>query len=515
MAGTLRIRVWAARQTRLWIREFKKTGKLPLNIQGSWNESIIEDEDLSAAIREHLRCVGKYAGPSDVVKFFSTPAADEFSHLLDAPPSLSTAQQWMHRMGYSWKTEKRWQFADGHKREDVVDYRMNHYIPEWIERERRMRSWKGDQEIPPILEEDEMPEVPWWHDESIYHAHDRRDIGTLQKGEGVSLMVADIVSGEHGFLRRTPETCTENEDDKLSKNKPSQASLLTVRFSSTRVVFCPGKERDGYFCNQHVCDQLLRAIAIVKDQYPDGKHVFIFDNATTHTKMPEDAPVVSKMTLGPLQKVKGERIGLSGEKIKVDLAPARFADGLPQNLYYPADHPTELLRGAFKGLAKLLEERGISGARKLKLRCPNSSTQKGCPPGRTDCCAQRTMANQPDFLDQKTILQHLAESHGCSIMYLPKYHCKFCWGASKRIYRDSPMSSTEADLRKYAFLSIFCSYTDSSAHRFVTRSHRFVHAYRDGLSGAQAAWANKLYHGHHTITEAVMQTTDEPDQVDS
>lgn len=93
--------VWAARQARLWIREFKRSGKLPLNIQGAWNASIIEDEDLAAAIREHLRCIGKYAGPCDVIEFFHTPAASEFSHLLDAPPCLRTAQRWMHNMGYS------------------------------------------------------------------------------------------------------------------------------------------------------------------------------------------------------------------------------------------------------------------------------------------------------------------------------------------------------------------------------------------------------------------------------
>ena len=31
------------------------------------------------------------------------------------------------------------------------------------------------------------------------------------------------------------------------------------------------------------------------------------------------------------------------------------------------------------------------------------------------------------------------------------------------------------------------------------RSARFISAYAQGLSGAQAVWANKKYHGHHTL----------------
>lgn len=88
-----------------------------------------------------------------------------------------------------------------------------------------MRSWNGDKEIPPLLKEGEKPEVEWSHDESIYRAHDRRmtrwihegeTSALYKKGEGVSLMVADIVSGEYGFLQRTPETLTGNKDDELS-----------------------------------------------------------------------------------------------------------------------------------------------------------------------------------------------------------------------------------------------------------------------------------------------------------
>ncbi|KAJ6631350.1 hypothetical protein B0H10DRAFT_1772955, partial [Mycena sp. CBHHK59/15] len=35
--------------------------------------------------------------------------------------------------------------------------------------------------------------------------------------------------------------------------------------------------------------------------------------------------------------------------------------------------------------------------------------------------------------------------------------------------------------------------------RFANRSARFVSAYDQGLSGSEAAWINKDYHGHRTL----------------
>jgi hypothetical protein len=35
--------------------------------------------------------------------------------------------------------------------------------------------------------------------------------------------------------------------------------------------------------------------------------------------------------------------------------------------------------------------------------------------------------------------------------------------------------------------------------KFADRSACFISAYRQGLSGAQAAWANKKYHGHRIL----------------
>ncbi|KAL5633413.1 hypothetical protein ACGC1H_003789 [Rhizoctonia solani] len=292
--------------------------------------------------------------------------------------------------------------------------------------------------------------------ESTFYAHDRRltrwiheqeTARLFKKGEGVSLMVADFVSADYGWLRSWPVP------PMAAPVVPGESTHEGGTLEDARVVFCAGKQRDGWFGTNHVVQQLSRAMSIVKKHYPHEEHVFIFDNATIHSKLPESAPNIYKMTLGPSQKVKGEEVGPSGEIIKIEYAPAILPDGTIQQFYHPSNHPITDLQGTFKGMALILEERGIPGAQKLKRECPSTKQRQGCPPGSTSCCARRTMLNQPDILAQKSILQIQAAAEGFSVMYLPKYHCELnpieqCWGAAKRVYRDFPSSSSEADLKK-------------------------------------------------------------------
>jgi hypothetical protein len=38
-----------------------------------------------------------------------------------------------------------------------------------------------------------------------------------------------------------------------------------------------------------------------------------------------------------------------------------------------------------------------------------------------------------------------------------------------------------------------------SIYRYANHSAQFIHAYGEGLTGAQAAWANRKYHSHRTL----------------
>ncbi len=126
--------------------------------------------------------------------------------------------------------------------------------------------------------------VIWFHDESTFYAHDRQKIRWIHKnekikpyakGEGVSLMVANFVSANYGWL--------QSPDGK----------------ESAQVLFKAGKERNGYFDNANIRDQTAKAMDILERHYSEEEHVFVFDNATTHTKRAEDVISALKMPKGP------------------------------------------------------------------------------------------------------------------------------------------------------------------------------------------------------------------------
>jgi hypothetical protein len=188
----------------------------------------------------------------------------------------------MKRMDYRWVQDHRGQYVDGHEREDVVDYRQNIFLKRWAEEEGKMRSWgKDNEEICHIGIE--KPLCVWFHDESTFYANDRRKSKWVHqstsatpyaKGEGASLMVADFVSADHGWLR--------SPDGK----------------ESARVLFKAGKSRDGYFSNEDILTQFQKAMAIVQKYWPNEDHLFVFDNATTHLKRPDGSLSARKMPKG-------------------------------------------------------------------------------------------------------------------------------------------------------------------------------------------------------------------------
>ncbi|KAJ7495659.1 hypothetical protein B0H11DRAFT_1716661, partial [Mycena galericulata] len=41
--------------------------------------------------------------------------------------------------------------------------------------------------------------------------------------------------------------------------------------------------------------------------------------------------------------------------------------------------------------------------------------------------------------------------------------------------------------------------------RYANHSARFIHGYTEGLSGDQAAWANRRYHRHRTLPPEMLR----------
>jgi hypothetical protein len=423
---------WLAKRLREWTRAYIKDPEcLPLNVYGRWNVSLLEDEDLANEISLHLQGIGKWVKAMDIVHFLDTPEM-KLRLKLKKTNSLATAQRWMRVMNYRWTKTPNGQFVDGHERDDVVEYRQLIFLLAWEAFEPSMRSWtKNIEDARPVNVTGLLGPriIVWHHDESTFYANDRRKIRWVHKdekavpyakGEGASLMVADFVSTDYGWLR-SPDGKEE-----------------------ARVLFKAGKAQQGYFTNEDILSQANAAMDILEKHFPEDKHVLLFDNATTHQKRAADALSASKMPKfipkeGKNWGVETNVLGADGKptyspdgkilKMKVQMTNGILADGSSQCFYFPHGHPRA---GVFKGMAIILEERGFSKASDLQAQCKDFKCEKGA----TTCCCRRILYNQPDFVNVKSNLEIICEARGFQVIFLPKFHCEInfieqCWGYAK------------------------------------------------------------------------------------
>ncbi|KAF9503742.1 hypothetical protein BS47DRAFT_1374461 [Hydnum rufescens UP504] len=377
-------RKWFACRLWEWSRAYiKDPNNLLINIYGTCNVSIlVSDEDLIQDITLHLQSLG-----------------------LKKTISHKTALRWMQIMGYWWGGE-----LEGHERSDVVAYQQSIFLLAWAALEAKTHKFDNNGNLDVSAPVPSHPTVIWNHDESIFYAHDSETAKPYAKGEGASLMVADFVSPDYGWLQEW-----------------DQAG------SGARVLLRPGKECDGYFTCEEVLAQATKAMDLLEQHFPNEDHVFIYDNATTHKKHANDALSAQHMPKYPPNLNRGGRSNNPNWGIKVPLldpngktvhspdgkvikvfkrmANAKFADGTPQPLYFPDNHPQ--YPGLFKGMAVILEEHGFHNANSLKTECKNFK----CKPGATDCC--------------------------CHVL-----------GYAKRVYHQYPMSSDPIALEKNALMAL-------------------------------------------------------------
>ena len=276
-----------ARKLREWTRAFIEDREcLPFNVYGTWQPSLLEHEDLAQELHLYLQTKGKYVRAQDLVDYLDIPEV-KTRFKLKRTITERTAQRWMHKMGYRWTKTPSGQYVDGHERKDVVDFRQKTFLPGWHQRESRMRSWTKegieeespwphDAEDGPRPFENQRHTVAWFQDESTFYANDLRETRWVHegekavprpKGQGSSLMVSDFISADFGFLASPDGT------------------------ERCRVLFRAGSasSRDGWYTNEDMKKQTERAMEIYEKHYPQYDHVFIFDNATTHT-MPKNTP---------------------------------------------------------------------------------------------------------------------------------------------------------------------------------------------------------------------------------
>ncbi|EUC59154.1 hypothetical protein RSOL_297460 [Rhizoctonia solani AG-3 Rhs1AP] len=227
----------------------------------------------------------------------------------------------MHVLAYCWGHKPKGMYIDGHEHPDIVAYQQNIYVPTWKAMELRIESFAA---FDPKLHMDPTIQrlVVWFHDKCIFKAGNgcstvlwvpqSASPKPTKKGSGPTLMVSDLVSAAYRWL--------------VSPNGQDH----------TCVLFEPGENQRDYFNSLHICKHIMHACDIL-ESYPDEDHLLIFDNSPTHTKrdieslsaqgMPKHTPREKNFLVNMTDE--------DGKKIKVQMTGAYFANGKPQDLYWP------------------------------------------------------------------------------------------------------------------------------------------------------------------------------------
>lgn len=454
---------WFARRLRQWIMAYIRGNftydSLPHTRYGMFKTSLLDDEDLSQRIQQHLQALDRNFKAQDVVDFVTSPAMQGCLGVHRQKIGLRTARRWLKRT-HRYGLPEKGMYIDGHERNDVVNYRQL-FLQRMEERARRMPIFNtavGDMSVVmPQLQNGEKLLILVTHDESTFYENDRKHQRWIPldatavpqpKGEGVSVMVSDFLSPICGRLK-----------DEISE---------------ARIFFHCGKNGDGYFDNDDILKQTNEAIKLFERIYPTAQALFMFDNATTHQKRATDS-------LSALHMPKSCKIWRPGQPLMRD---AILPNGAPQPLYWPVTH--QEFPGHFKGMEQILKERGLwrSG---LKAQC---TTRFADCEDRTNCCCRRILYNQPDFVNQKSSLEELVESKGHLCDFYPKFHCELnfieqYWGASKFRYRQAPPTDSLAEMEQ-TMRDCLDDVPLVQIQRYWNRSLRFMDAYRRGLTGKQA-----------------------------
>ncbi len=131
-------------------------------------------------------------------------------------------------------------------------------------------------------------------------------------------------------------------------------------------------------------------------------------------------------------------------EVHIPMGDAHFADGCPQPLYFPPNHPTppEL----FKGMAVILEECGYTDMHKIWAECVGFKCWKNSDGEYGHCCCRCILFNEPDFVNVPSLLSSLCTENGINTIFLLKFSPELnpieqCWGYAKHIYHECPPSS--------------------------------------------------------------------------
>ena len=194
-----------------------------------------------------------------------------------------------HELGFDvLSTQGKSMYIDGHKREDVVEYRKG-----FVGRMAEIGFLnKGNAPTPEAANyitysshTEQQKNIVIFHDESIFTVNDdqktqwgTKDMLVIKpKGKGSGIMVSDFVDEHNGYL------CFVDCDG---------------RKHEARVLMEYGANKEGYWTIDKFLQQMEKAVKIADLKYPKSegyKITWIFDNSSCHNAYSQDALVAMHM----------------------------------------------------------------------------------------------------------------------------------------------------------------------------------------------------------------------------
>lgn len=308
------------------------------------------------------------------------------------------------------------------------------------------------------------------HDESIIRSKDAgsrvwNEVGQNHvlnpKSEGQGVMASAFCSPHFGWLKYTDDAWVQ-----AILQNPSWAADPDVHRNAYEM-FLYGKQRQGYWTSAHLIKQLDRAISIFNVSYPGARGVWIFDWSSNHHCFASDALQATQMNVRPGGKQPKMRDGWyldkSGNRI---VQPMVDSNGEP------------------KGLKIVLEERGLWKAGMIQEEMVD------------------LLSSQPDFAQQKSMVEEWCERRGHDALFLPKFHpelsmIELCWGSWKRILRQH-CDGTFETLKRNVHRAMDAIGTEEM-RRMESHCQTYHRAYRASESGVTAQQNFKQYRSHRRI----------------
>jgi hypothetical protein len=251
------------------------------------------------------------------------------------------------------------------------------------------------------------------------------------------------------------------------------------------VYFEYGGKAEGWWKGEDVVKQVLdTAIPVFEKEFGrECRACFLFDNSTNHGVYAPDALVAGRMNWNSGGKQPVMRDGwMRGSE--------NGPDRIRQVMYEEIEEDGKK-KQVPKGIKRVLEERALFRDG-LRMECKKEwtdengkkHTKRGCVDGVEDCCGRRILESQPDFREQKGMVEEEITRHGHLVMFYPKFHCElnwieYFWGDGKRRTRQL-CDYTFNGLRK-TVPEVLETTEEVRILRWFRKSERIVGAYRDGL----------------------------------